>query len=400
MTTLQVTRLGVVVEIRKTGEDTGGELIEFDVIGRARGLIAQPHVHTQQTETPRGDRGLDAAHHRRPRAPAAARATAMTVPAGTPHRQLPGPEPGPGRVRVQLRPAGDGEAFLHRLAEMDVQPLRLPGAGRPRPSWCATSAPTGHAAKPSLRVQRKLLRGDPQRSRRASTCSSTSGTSPRRARRCSTRSPTPAATREWWKPVYIDVEADGEPALGKESRQHFKGRLPYHLHTRSRIVRARARRTSIEGDVDGDLRGHGAWTLTETAGGGTHVRFDWQVYADQPLLRAADAGAAPGVPLEPRVGDRAARWRAWSRMRRLGRRRLSRRPWLDRRTSTAGWVGGGFEPRFLRPRAPDQRRGRRNSRSGAISALLTSESSSRSQLVARRARPNPIPTQPPLTFPA
>ena len=48
---------------------------------------------------------------------------------------------------------------------------------------------------------------------------------------------------EWWKPVYIDVDADGEPALGKESRQHFKGRLPYHLHTRSRIVRARARRT-------------------------------------------------------------------------------------------------------------------------------------------------------------
>ena len=50
MTTLQVTRLGVVVEIRKTGEDTGGELVEFDVIGRARGLIAQAHVHTQQTE--------------------------------------------------------------------------------------------------------------------------------------------------------------------------------------------------------------------------------------------------------------------------------------------------------------------------------------------------------------
>ena len=43
MTTLQVTRLGVVVEIRKTGEDTGGELVEFDVIGRARGIIAQPH---------------------------------------------------------------------------------------------------------------------------------------------------------------------------------------------------------------------------------------------------------------------------------------------------------------------------------------------------------------------
>ena len=39
MTTLQMTRLGVVVEIRKTGEHTGGELVEFDVIGRA----ARPH---------------------------------------------------------------------------------------------------------------------------------------------------------------------------------------------------------------------------------------------------------------------------------------------------------------------------------------------------------------------
>jgi hypothetical protein len=41
----------------------------------------------------------------------------------------------------------------------------------------------------------------------------------------------------------------------------------------------------VEGEVDGDLRGHGRWTLTETPGGGTHVRFDWRVYADRRLLR-------------------------------------------------------------------------------------------------------------------
>jgi ketosteroid isomerase-like protein len=40
----------------------------------------------------------------------------------------------------------------------------------------------------------------------------------------------------------------------------------------------------IEADVDGDLRGHGVWTLTATPGG-THVRFDWTVDADRPLLR-------------------------------------------------------------------------------------------------------------------
>jgi hypothetical protein len=41
----------------------------------------------------------------------------------------------------------------------------------------------------------------------------------------------------WWMPVYIDVEAQGGPAVGKE-------------------------------------------TAT-----GTHVRFDWRVFADKPLLR-------------------------------------------------------------------------------------------------------------------
>ena len=31
---------------------------------------------------------------------------------------------------------------------------------------------------------------------------------------------------DWWKPVYETVEADGPPAVGQVSRQHFKGRLP------------------------------------------------------------------------------------------------------------------------------------------------------------------------------
>ena len=85
---------------------------------------------------------------------------------------------------------------------------------------------------------------------------------------------------EWWKPVYIGVKHEGECTL-----QHFKGRLPYHLHTRSRIVELDAPRV-VAGEVDGDLRGFGRWTLTDAPGGGTHVRFDWRVYADKPLLRA------------------------------------------------------------------------------------------------------------------
>jgi Polyketide cyclase / dehydrase and lipid transport len=85
--------------------------------------------------------------------------------------------------------------------------------------------------------------------------------------------------------VYIDVEAGpGPAAVGKVTRQHFKGRLPYHLHTRTRTVRLERPRL-IEGETDGDLRGRGLWTLTPTEAG-THVRFDWRVQADRPLLRA------------------------------------------------------------------------------------------------------------------
>ncbi len=88
---------------------------------------------------------------------------------------------------------------------------------------------------------------------------------------------------EWWRPVYIAVDADGPPEVGRSSHQEFKGRLPYHLKTRSTIVRMERPR-EFEVEVVGDLTGHGAWTLTP-ADGRVHVRFDWRVVADRPLLR-------------------------------------------------------------------------------------------------------------------
>jgi hypothetical protein len=55
--------------------------------------------------------------------------------------------------------------------------------------------------------------------------------------------------------VYIDVDADadGPPALHKESSQHFKGRLPYHLHTRTRVTELDRPRV-VSREVQGDLR--------------------------------------------------------------------------------------------------------------------------------------------------
>ena len=87
----------------------------------------------------------------------------------------------------------------------------------------------------------------------------------------------------WWKPVYKSVETDGPPEVGRKSRQHFKGRLPYTLNTTSEIVRYEPPR-EFEVSVVGDLTGHGIWTLTPS-NGEVHVRFDWRVIADRPLLR-------------------------------------------------------------------------------------------------------------------
>jgi uncharacterized protein YndB with AHSA1/START domain len=88
----------------------------------------------------------------------------------------------------------------------------------------------------------------------------------------------------WWKPVYIDVEADGPPEVGCTSKQHFKGRLPYTLRTTSEIVHYEPPR-KFEVSVVGDLTGRGVWTLSEAADGRVHIHFDWRVIADRPLLR-------------------------------------------------------------------------------------------------------------------
>jgi uncharacterized protein YndB with AHSA1/START domain len=89
---------------------------------------------------------------------------------------------------------------------------------------------------------------------------------------------------EWWKPVYIEVEGDSPPDVGATTRHEFKGRLPYHLRTRSEIVRMERPR-EFEVSVVGDLTGRGVWTLTPAEDGRVHVRFDWRVIADRPLLR-------------------------------------------------------------------------------------------------------------------
>jgi uncharacterized protein YndB with AHSA1/START domain len=89
---------------------------------------------------------------------------------------------------------------------------------------------------------------------------------------------------EWWRPVYIAVEGDSPPRVGAVTRHEFKGRLPYHLKTRAEIVRMDRPREFEVAHV-GDLTGRGIWTLTPSDSGKVHIRFDWRVIADRPLLR-------------------------------------------------------------------------------------------------------------------
>ena len=284
---LDMPQLGCRVQLIRTAADTGGELLEFDVLGRPRGFLVQPHVHVGQVERYEVmARTLKVVENGREHL--LGPGETMEVPGGTPHRQLPGDKAQDGHVRVQVRPAGTTQAFLERVAELCAAgqfnrfgfPRAVAGA-----QIVTEFGDEGHAARPPLGVQKALARFVLRVAglmRPYVFVDEWDVAAPREAVFAAIAD---ARTYpEWWRPVYLDVDADGPAELGKEARQHFKGRLPYHLHTRSRVVALDAPHT-VTAEVDGDLRGRGTWTLTPTATG-THVRFDWQVHADRRLLRA------------------------------------------------------------------------------------------------------------------
>jgi uncharacterized protein YndB with AHSA1/START domain/mannose-6-phosphate isomerase-like protein (cupin superfamily) len=283
---LDVSELGVTVEIRETAASTAGEYVEFDVIGRARGLLAQPHLHEGQVERHEvieGSMRLKVGRREHLLGPG----DIMEVPAGAAHSQRPGRGEGAaGRVRVRLTPAGRTEDFLDRLAELTAA-REWNRFGLPKPlaaaRLVADFGDEGRAAFPPARVQR-VLAGALLRTFRPYAFTDEWDVDAPREAVFSALAEGDSYPR-WWRPVYIAVESGGAPAVGTRSKQHFKGRLPYHLHTSSVITRFELPHV-LEADVTGDLHGHGTWTLTETARGGTHVRFDWVVHADRPLLRA------------------------------------------------------------------------------------------------------------------
>jgi quercetin dioxygenase-like cupin family protein/uncharacterized protein YndB with AHSA1/START domain len=279
---LDLEPLGIRVEFL-SGE--GEDALEMDVIGRPRGFFNQRHVHASQVERLEVLSGalkvtLNGAEH------VLRQGQSIEIPAGTPHTQVPvGKEP--GRVRIQVRPAGQTRAFLEYVAEL-ARDGKFMRSGFPRPVAAAELilrfSEAGHASAPPLEVQRafaRLVMAIANLSRPYLFVDEWNVGAP--------LEPVFDAVADsrtypvWWRPVYLDVDADAPPGLGATSRHHFKGRLPYHLHTTS-VISEFDPPQRVTADVEGDLRGRGTWTLTPTAQG-THVRFDWHVHADRKLLR-------------------------------------------------------------------------------------------------------------------
>src|SRR3954469_9425747 len=150
---LEMPALGVHFELRRTAADTDGELVEFDVVGRARGFLAVEHVHDHQTEHYEVIEGamklvLDGTEH------LLGPGDEMTTPAGTPHAQRAAGE-GEGRVRVTLRPAGPTQECLERLAAIDVNRWGWPGPVDAAGIFRDFGA-DGSATRPSPRTQQRI----------------------------------------------------------------------------------------------------------------------------------------------------------------------------------------------------------------------------------------------------
>ena len=282
---LDMDPFGIRVEFQPTGREKSGDLLEMDVIGRPRGFLSQRHLHPSQVERLEVISGaMKVTMNRREHHLGAGQS--IEVPAGTAHTQVPVGE-GPGHVRIQVRPAGRTREFLERLAVL-CREGKVTRLGYPRPAEAAALvlefSDTGHSNQPPLSLQQGIARvvlGIARLSRPYVFVDEWDVAAPREAvfDAIADARTYPA----WWRPVYLEVQSDGAPRVGGEARQHFKGRLPYHLHTTSVIAELDPPK-AITSDVVGDLRGRGTWTLTPTEHG-THVRFDWQVHADRKLLR-------------------------------------------------------------------------------------------------------------------
>ena len=272
---LSVPELGAQIRFLETAAETGGARTQFEVIGRPRGFLVQPHVHVGQTERFEPVEGaMELVTGGRTHVLQAG--DALEVRPGAAHIQRPS-GPGDGTVRVTVTPAGRTEAFLERLAAFSRDGRLLRG-GWPRPTAAAELVrdfgDEGHAAKPPVRGPARGGDRDPRRrpARR-------DGPRPRRrgdrqrvpvrrrvgrrraaARRSSPRSPTRAPTRSGGRPSTSTWRRTARPRSARSRASTSRAACPTTC-TRARGSRAssparrrgrRRRRPARPRDLDAD----------------------------------------------------------------------------------------------------------------------------------------------------
>jgi quercetin dioxygenase-like cupin family protein len=123
---LEMEPLGIRVEVRRTAEETDGELFEMDVIGRPRAFFARRHVHPSQTERLEMISGaIKVTMHGRDHI--VNEGESIEIPAGTPHTH-------PGTTGGTV--SGVPRAARAALPRREGNALRIPasaGGGQPHP---------------------------------------------------------------------------------------------------------------------------------------------------------------------------------------------------------------------------------------------------------------------------
>jgi mannose-6-phosphate isomerase-like protein (cupin superfamily)/uncharacterized protein YndB with AHSA1/START domain len=287
----------------RTAVDTAGEVLEYELEFVPRGFSVRDHLHPRQSERHEvleGSLGLILDGREIRLGPG----DVEEVPPNTRHRIF-ATQGTPIRARFALRPALESEVLLETLFGL-ARDGKVGADGNPKPLQLAVIfdefAELGRPPQPPPGVQKALFKPvaalGRARGLRARYPQYSEGVADETGEYVFIDEWDVDAPQEavfdaladattypvWWTPVYLEATTDGPPEVGRTSHQHFKGRLPYHLHTDSTITRYE-RPTAIGAEVVGDLRGRGLWTLTQRDGK-THVRFDWRVYAEKPIVRA------------------------------------------------------------------------------------------------------------------
>ncbi len=102
-----------------------------------------------------------------------------------------------------------------------------------------------------------------------------------------------AAWSAWWPALLQARELEAGDADGRGAYWRFtwRSRLLYRLRFGVKITRL-DHLERMEGRIDGDLNGFGAWTFSE-AGGVCTVLHSWQVQLNKGWMRALDPLARP-----------------------------------------------------------------------------------------------------------